>query len=540
MACEIEDNTPWAKTQENQTLVIEDSQEALEGNSNDSISQLAAKHNSPLHTNVTHSSHQLLDVSENIRPMALLYDAITKVDLVETLTDKLHDPLIKYRNDVGEINPTKIPQKLYIVAITHETIAVAKQVQLGLCVRHGVIYGYVGTHWVEISDDEVKKYLGQIAIKLGYYSPADAKGADFKDKLFKQLLSDGIEEAPTPPNSEVTLINLLNGTLEIDGDRIELREHKREDLLTYCLPYDYNPTATAPRFSKYLNRVLPEPESQEVVQEFLGYAFTKNLKMEKVLVLHGNGNNGKSVLFEINAAVFGKENISHKSLGELCTKSDRGNNHRAEVENKLLNYSSEISPAGADFDTFKAITSQEPVSARRLYKDSFTYRPTFKMIFNANKLPVETERTDAFFRRFIIVPFEVTIPKEEIDIDLHRKIIDKELPGVLNWIVEGLRRISRTQKFTESHKVNNALETYKEESNSVLQFIKEYSIKSNEYEFIPNSELYKTYSEFCKESGYRWLNQGNFSKELKQQGFKPDRKRKNGKLSRGFCITIGI
>ena len=476
----------------------------------------------------------------NRRPMAALYEAIGPVDLVETLTDRLKDPLTKYRNKDGGIDAFKIPQKFYIVAIVYEIIEAAKRLELGLCVRHGGIYGFIGTHWVEIPDDEVKKYLGQMAVKLGYHSPADARVTKFKEDLFKQLLSDGIEEAPEPIREGPTLINLANGTLEIIGGTVKLREHRGEDFLTYCLPYRYEPEATAPLFGKYLDRVLPDQDSQKVIQEFLGYAFTSDLKLEKALVLYGSGGNGKSVLFEIVTAAFGKENISHKSLGELCAKGDKGGyNHRAEVENKLLNYSSEISPAGADIDTFKAITSQEPITAKRLYKDTFTYRPTVKMIFNANKLPSETERTDAFFRRFIIIPFEVTIPKDEIDVDLPKKIIAHELPGVLNWIVEGLKRISQGRKFTESKKAADALEAYKEESNSVAQFVKEYSVTPNPYEFIPNAELYRTYSEFCNEAGYKRLSQVNFGKEMKSQGFEPKMTRRNGKNARGFLIEIG-
>ena len=84
----------------------------------------------------------------NRRPMATLYEAISPVDLVETLTERLKDPLTKYRNKDGGIDAFKIPQKLYIVAIVYEIIEVAKRIELGLCVRHGVIYGFIGTHWI--------------------------------------------------------------------------------------------------------------------------------------------------------------------------------------------------------------------------------------------------------------------------------------------------------------------------------------------------------------------------------------------------------
>lgn len=472
-------------------------------------------------------------------PVQTLCESIEPVDLLETLTEKLGDSLAKYRNTEGAIDPYKVPQNLYVVAIVHEIILAAERENLGLCVRHGQIYGFVGSHWVEISDDELKKYLGKMAIRLGYHSPATARVSDFRDKIFRQFVADGIEGAPEPATEGPTLINLRNGTLEIDGKSVRLREHRREDFLVYRLDYDYRPEADAPIFRRYLEHVLPERESRMILQEFLGYCFVQNLKIEKAMVLFGEGGNGKSVLFEIVTAIFGQENIAHKGLGELCQKGDRGNNHRAEAENKLLNYSSELNPAGADIDIFKAITSGEPITGRRLYKDAFSFRPTVKLLFNANTLPSVTERTDAYFRRLLIVPFDVRIKEEERDVELHKKIIDSELPGVLNWIIEGLKRIITNKRFTPSPKADAALRTYKEESNSVAQFIRDYNLLPSLSEFLPNAELYRSYSEFCNDSGYRRLSKVNFGKELNRLGFESARKRVNGKLSRGFRAEIG-
>ena len=468
-----------------------------------------------------------------------LFEGMKPVDLVKTLMEKIGDPLDRYRDADGNLQTKKIPQKLWIVALVYEIMEAAKDMDLALCVRHGAIYGYSATHWQEIGDDEVKKILSLMAIRLGFHSPAEARTSDFREKLFKQFVADGLEEAPSPDRNRITLINLRNGTLEIEGHDVRLREHRREDFLTYCLNYDYDPKADAPIFSRYLKRVLPEPESQAIIQEFLGYAFTSGIKLEKVLVLLGSGRNGKSVLFEIVTELMGPENISHKGLGEICQKGDRGNGHRAEVENKLLNYASELNPVGADVDLFKAIVSQEPVTARRLYKDAFTYRPTVKLIFNANKLPVESERTTAYFRRFMIVPFEVTITDEEMDIELHRKIIDNELPGVLNWIIEGLKRVSTAKHFTSSPKSDQALETYKKESNSVAQFVEEYRLIPDPYGFVPNAELYRSYSEFCNESGYKRLSKANFGKEMKSLGFEALRREWHGKSTRGFLADFG-
>jgi len=405
-------------------------------------------------------------------------------------------------------------------------------------VRHGVIYLYTGKYWQETGDEDVKKVLSKMAIDLGYYSPATAKVTDFREKLFKQFLYEGVEEAYIPERKNI-LINLNNGTLEINQGNVSIRGHHREDFLTYCLDYDYDDTATSPTFDRFLSEVLPNENTRAVLQEFIGYIFTTRFKLEKCGVFYGGGANGKSVLFEIITALLGRENLSFKGLGDLCMKGDKGNNHRAEVENKLVNYASEISPKGADLEVFKSVTSGEPVSARRLYKDVYTFRVEAKLIFNANKLPTETEHTHGFFRRFLIIPFNVTIPEEKRDIHLHKKIISNELSAVLNWAIIGLKRLLANGGFSDSDEVNNALNDFQRQSNSALQFIDEYVLTANEYEFIPNIDLYNTYTEFCNSSGYHRFNQNNFSHELVNAGFVSARKKIAGKTKRGFKIEFG-
>lgn len=462
-----------------------------------------------------------------------LKKSIKKVDLINTLQVDLADPLHKYKDDDGNLNKYKIPQNLYIVAIIFEVIKAAKKLNLGICVKHGVIYIFNGKYWEEVEDESVKQILSQSAIKLGYHSPAGARVSDFRDKLFKQFLSDGIEEAVAPRRDKI-LINLSNGTLEISKDNVALRDHHRDDFLTYMLHYPYDKEAVSPIFDTFIKKVLPDFDTRSVLQEFLGYVFTTELKLEKGAVLYGGGSNGKSVFFEVVSALMGTENLSFKGLGDLCMKGDKGNNHRAEIENKLINYASEISPKGADIEIFKALISGEPVSARRLYKDVYTFRNSAKLIFNANKLPGETERTHGFFRRYMIIPFDVTISEEEKDVDLHTKITSKELSGVLNWTILGLKRLLTNRKFTKSSKVDEALESFKKESNSVLLFIEEYEIIKNDYEFISNKDLYRSYTEFSNGNGYMRFSQNNFSKEMVSAGFESIRKKIAGHTQRGF------
>ena len=322
---------------------------------------------------------------------------------------------------------------------------------------------------------------------------------------------------PTPESdSNKVLINLQNGTFEIDPiNGTRLRPFDRADFITYQLPFEYNPEAKAPIFEAYLNKVLPDIERQKVLAEYLGYVFIKNgsktLKEEKALILYGTGANGKSVFYEVVNSLLGIENVCSYSLQSLT--NDNGY-YRAKLANKLVNYASEIN-GKLESSIFKQLVSGEPTEARLPYGQPFILKQYAKLIFNSNELPKDVEHTNAYFRRFLIIPFDVTVPPNEQDKNLHTKIIEAELSGVFNWVLDGLSRLLEQEKFSNCEAAKQALEQYKAESNSIQMFLNEAEYKSSleNYKFI--KELYLDYKSFCIEDGMPPFKKTNFIKQLK-------------------------
>jgi len=439
---------------------------------------------------------------------------------------KLTDPLlvemlqqlspIEFRDKLDLKEDEKLSQALIAVAVVEEILEKASKANWGLCQRHDFIYLYNGAYWRELERDELKTFLGEAAEKMGY-KRAQAKRFEFREKLYKQFISDA--RLPTfPQDFDTVLINLKNGTFEINKNGGRLRTFKSEDFLTYQLPFEYNPKAQCQTFRQFMEKVLPDQSLQNVLAEFFGYVFTKHMKLEKCLFVYGTGANGKSVLFEVINAILGRENISSYSLSNL-----KEEHNRAQIANKLLNYGSEIK-AGIEADEYKLLVSGEPIQARMKYGNSFEMRNYAKLAFNCNTLPKDVEHTNAYFRRFLIVPFEVTIPEKEQDHTLAKRIIDKELPGVFNWILEGLDRLLKNGKFTESQKSKETLDRYKQESDSVYLFIEEKGLKPSIDRFQNLAELYAKYKDFCKEDGYFPLGRKNFSERLRKHGFNDERK----------------
>src|SRR5699024_5176784 len=124
------------------------------------------------------------------------------------------------------------------------------------------------------------------------------------------------------------------------------------------------------------------------------------------------------------------------------------------------------------------------------YKDPSIMTEYAKLIFNCNELPKDIEHTDAFFRRFLILSFDVTIPPEEQDKNLHKKIINSELPGVFNWVLLGLERLRVQQKFSDCPASNETVETYRNESDTVRSFLNEVGYEASLTEEVSLKELY--------------------------------------------------
>lgn len=421
-----------------------------------------------------------------------------------------------------EANSDKLKKKHYIVIAIEKILELAKKNNWGLCKRHGFVYLYNGTYWKQLDESQLESFLGEAANRMGV-SKFDAHYYEFRKKLVKQFMSTAYLPTPEQPD-DLVLINLMNGTVEINPankEPVSIRPPKQSDFLTYQLPFSYDPEVQAPMFIQYLNEVLPNKEMQKILAEYIGYVFvrTATLKLEKALILFGTGGNGKSVFFDIIDALVGNENVSKFTLKSL---TDSKGYHRAKLSNKLVNYASEI---GKSMETslFKQLVSGEPVEARLPYRDPFTLTNYAKLIFNCNELPTDVEHTNAYFRRFLIIPFKVTIPKSKRDRELAAKIIENELSGVFNWVLNGLNRVLEQKGFTECEEIEQQIKEFRRDSDSVQSFIgeREYTKSSN---YTPLSELYTKYKCYCEQDGYHPVSKKKFSKRLRNSGVKVMRK----------------
>lgn len=368
---------------------------------------------------------------------------------------------------------------------------------------------FTGSHWEVIETQLWKDFVGHCAERCGVQESFRTNHS-FMKSLYERVAFNVSEyRRQLMPDGEVWL-NVHNGTLElrVDGS-VTLREHRKEDLFTYTLPYSYDANAECPLWQKFLERVLPEAKAQQVLAEFIGYCLMPRHSLEKMLWLYGDGQNGKSVTLEIIEALLGSFNVSYLSLSDLTNDEVK----RAGIEGKMLNISHE-SGKEVNANVLKQLTSGERVLIKYLYRDPYETMNYGKFIAAFNMLP-RAEITFGYFRRLIIIPYLVTITEEEKDDRLADKL-KLELPGILNWVLGALANLMNRRQFTNSESCRKALDQYRLQSDNVRLFLNE-MCEPSEYTMAA-SGIYESYRNYCISSSLKPIGKQRFFQRLESLG----------------------
>jgi len=268
-----------------------------------------------------------------------------------------------------------------------------------------------------------------------------------------------------------------------------------------------------------------DSERMKLIGEMLGYCLTPSCKFHKSFMLVGEGSNGKSVLLDIMDYIWGSKNISDVDICELDKPFAR-----VSLFGKLINKSSEIEGNLKTTSFFKKIVSGDMLDGEFKNKDRFSFPSTTKLIFAMNSLPVTKDKSDGLYRRLCIIPFNKQFKGDEIDIDLSEKL-KSEADGIFFFALQGLKRLHKQKKFTESVEVNNKLEEYKLDSNPVKQYMEEkYIVVEDESKGIKSGDLYESYIVWCGDNGFMKMNNVNFGKELKRLNYNKKQKKISGKV----------
>lgn len=311
-------------------------------------------------------------------------------------------------------------------------------------------------------------------------------------------------------NSNPFIINLKNGLYNVLDST--LKPHTPEYLSIVQLKASYNEEASCPRFLKFLEAVLEELE-RNLLQEILGYLLIPVTKAQKSFVFVGPGNAGKSTLLSVAQDILlGSHyvsNITWQALGDRFKT--------AELFGKLANIFADLpSKSLEDNGIFKTLTGEDYITAEKKNKNPFSFKNYAKFLFSCNEVPRNHgDRTEAFYRRLIIIRFKKSIPESKRDANLKEKL-ECEADGIFMWALEGLKRlIDNNYIFSETEATRSEVEAYKITNNSALSFVYDCCIFDPE-RYVELGEIYRRYREYCEENGLKPVSKIRMNKEFKE------------------------
>jgi len=251
------------------------------------------------------------------------------------------------------------------------------------------------------------------------------------------------------------------------------------------------------------------------MQEFSGYCLIPDTKYHRAVILIGAGKNGKSTFLYTIENLFGKDNLSSIPMKKLSERFEI-----AQIQHKLVNICADIDTGYIEeTSNIKKIISGDTLRGELKYKPSFDFTPITRLWFSCNEIPKASDRSSAWYRRFEYVTFPNRFEGDDQDLQLKYKLTTlKALSAVLNWSIEGLRRLEKQGDFTISDLMTETKEMYELENDNVAAFIDE-MIEFPVDVSVPKSWLYLQYQKYSKDSGTKYISRKRFVARIKANGF---------------------
>lgn len=371
----------------------------------------------------------------------------------------------------------------------HVTIAEKIIAEHRLIRYNNVIYEYIDNYYqpAEFLRKYVRdEYFGvknnQVNEVIGYISD------------MKQIKSGSLKPDPYIINLQNTRLNIWTGEcLPFDPSVIEFDR----------IPVTYDPSAYCADLDKMLNKVFcGDREVINLFEEMVGYCLIKHSRYSKMFLCYGQGSNGKSTILDLLKTFLGQNNYSALSLEKVTERFST-----AELEHKLANIGDDVDNTTIrDSGTLKKISSGNTITVERKGERPYKITPYATHIYSANTIPRSFDKTDGFYRRWILIPFNAKFSPD--DPDYNPMIVDKittetALSYLLNVAIRGAQRLIKVGHFTEPQQVKDALEAYKADNSTVLSWIEDKELTLDYFLDTPRDVTYSEFCDWCKVSGIK-------------------------------------
>jgi putative DNA primase/helicase len=315
--------------------------------------------------------------------------------------------------------------------------------------------------------------------------------------------------------------NCGNGIVDLRTG--ELHPHDRAEMHTKLSPVMYDPSATAPKWETFLDRIFASDESLiRFVQRAAGYSLTGDVSEQCLFIAYGTGANGKSVFLKTIAALVADYGQATRTE-TLMVKRHVGVSNDIACLRGARFVSAFETDEGQRFaeSNVKQLTGGDKIRARFLFKEEFEFAPQFKLWLAANHKPEIRGQDHAIWRRIKLIPFNVTIPQDERNAHLDAELQD-ELPGIFAWAVRGCMAW-QSEGLGVTEAVKQATADYQFEMDALAEFFADRCEMDAHYE-VSATEIYAAYKSWCQASGEEPESQKWLAVRLKERGCNVERR----------------
>jgi putative DNA primase/helicase len=329
---------------------------------------------------------------------------------------------------------------------------------------------------------------------------------------------EGVTISPERLDADPWVIGVRNGAIELKSSTF--RPARRDDLITKCAGVAFDPYADCPNWDHFLQTITNNDRDLEAyLQRVAGYMLTGSVREEVCFILYGVGRNGKSTFREMLHRAMGSYALAADSTLMIERKTPGAATEEiARLKGKRLVAVNETAENDQlNESRVKFITSQDMLTARNLYGHFFDFFPTHKAIITTNHKPIIRGTDEGIWRRVHLVPFLVSIPAHSVERDFRERRLARELPGILNWALNGLADYLENG-LAPPPSVLASTNEYRSDMDVIGQWIEERcDVDPNAR--IPTGQAFHDYNAWAIEELGWTLNKLKFRRHLTDRGY---------------------
>jgi len=396
---------------------------------------------------------------------------------------------LPYFTDKGKFIPRALGEEIkeaknYVTHLKSETIYVYED-------------GIYQNHGEQDIREEVQERLGSLSKQ------------NYKNEVVGWI-RDATHEPAEKFGGPKPLLPCENGIINLEEG--ELKDFDPNYIMLSKIPVKYDPEADCPKIKQFIREIVND-EDKSLIQEMFGYCLWKGYPLAKAFMLIGAGANGKSTLLNLLSQFLGEENVCSPSLQELLNNRFK----KIELFGKLANLHADLGvEALEDTGTFKMLTGGDKILGEKKGKDPIEFYNHAKLMFSANEFPSTADRSDAFFRRWIVIEFpnQFLEGEEGTNPNIIENITsEEEMSGLLNWAIEGLHRILKKRHFSRTASREEVEGEWIRRTDSLRAFLDEW-IDHAQGVKITKHLFYQLYKGYCNTHDIYTMKKGPVTKAV--------------------------